>query len=220
MTYGFYSLVQDDALIAPQKLQDKQQTAKNTLMPWPASYREPFVAVSHSGFSLHLKAEAVNKQPEQFKQLPWDELLKSSATTEMQKLHSKSGWLYQGLWTTIGFQRLFSRLTATEQFHGCKITTLTGKTYTIPKNRLGQYRLVLKCEDKLLPPMYGGPLMIHCFDNYVEYAIQQVAEITLTLNEEALHLPNEQQGFSVTAMRAQTGNYYLINKDQIRQIRY
>ena len=219
MSYGFYSLVNDDSLVTVSA--DAQaQSAKFAMMPWPASYREPFVPILHQAYQLELKAEVTGQLSEQSKYFSWDELLKSAATTEMQKIHSKSGWMYQGLWTTIGFQRLFAKLQGVEQFHGCQLKTLGGKTYTIPKSRLGQYRLVLKCEDKLLPALYGGPVMVHCFDNYVEYAIEQVAEVTLCLKEESLHLPNEENGFSVTAMRAQTGNYYLINKEQVKHIRY
>lgn len=213
MTYGFYSLT-EEASVVPAS--GDASVTPSPVFSWPASCRDGFVSVDSASFSLRLSTEDNRLQ----KDVPWQEILRLPATTEVQKLHSKSGWMMQGFWSTLTFQRLMTKMPGTEPYNWVELISLNGQRVVLPKSRLNNYRLIFKCDDKFLTPMYGGPLWVHCFEHYVEYGIPQIAEIRFLTAERPSYHPSQELGFPQTAMRVQTGNYYMIHKEQIKHFRY
>jgi DMSO/TMAO reductase YedYZ molybdopterin-dependent catalytic subunit len=223
-TYGFYGLTED---VSPPRPTHPEAQAfgpastplsqhGNVFLPWPGTCRDGFAPISHEQYVLHLTTDDNRIK----KDIEWAELLRLPATTEVQKLHSKAGWMTQGFWSTLTFQRLLTKIPGTEPYHWVELISLTGQRVVMPKSRLNAYRLIYKCDDKFLPPTHGGPLWVHCFDHYVEYGIPQVSEIRFLSQDAPAYHPSQDYGFPQTAMRVQTGNYYMIHKDTIKHLRY
>ena len=214
MTYGFYNLTMADA---PN--QDGQTDLDHqglSVLPWPATYRDNYVSQDSNNYLLTITSD----DDKHFFQMDWQQFIKSPSTTEVQKLHSKAGWMYQGFWTTLTFPKLLARIPGYEHYSCVKLTSLNGEETYLPKNRIQQYRFVFKCDDKLIPSLYGGPVMVINFENYVEYAIPQVSAICLMSHEHTMQHPNNDIGFSNTSIKVQNGNYYLIHKEHIKHLRY
>lgn len=215
MTYSFYSLATQEADVASES-NAHQDSQANAVLPWPATYRDDYVLQDTAQYTLTLSSD----DEKHHHVIDWQQLIKMPSTTEVQKLHSKAGWMYQGFWATLTFQRLFAKIPGYEHYSCIRLKSLNGQEIYIPKNRMQQYRLVFKCDDKLIPPLYGGPVMVVNFENYVEYAVPQVQEICLLSTEHTMQHPNNDIGFSNTAMKVQNGNYYLIHKEHIKHLRY
>lgn len=181
-----------------------------TLRPWPATYRFGLPHVDLSQYTLQVRIEnqlAKSINAKQLAALP--------SFTESRRMTSKAGWTYYGQWKGITFQTLFSLFSTPHLYPWVRIETLTDQYAVIERQKLMNYRLLMESEGEPLSTLYGGPLLLHCFDYYMEYSIPHIKSIILMQGEHEYHHPSAAIGFTPENARVEPGRYYDIHHERI-----
>jgi DMSO/TMAO reductase YedYZ molybdopterin-dependent catalytic subunit len=183
--------------------------------PWPQQFREPLPQGDLSKFTLKLQVSGQTVKTLDMKQMA---ILPSFM--ENRRIASQSGWMYYGSWKGFSMQTLLNQIPNAEQAQWIEIKTLTGKKFVTDKASLIQYRLLKEADNEALTPDYGGPLMLHHFDHYIEYAVCHVASINLleAADSHQLEHPASRYGFALENARIQPGDYYAIHQQRITHL--
>jgi hypothetical protein len=178
--------------------------------PFPALYREPVPSFNIENYTLQVRIENQLAKTVGLKQLST-----LPAFKETRNIYSKAGWTYQGVWKGLSFQTLFSLFSTPQLYPWVRLETVTGDVCVLERKELLNYRIVTECDNQPLNIAYGGPLWVHCFDYYLEYAIPHVKSIILLQGEHQYQHPMEPLGFTLDQAPVASGEYYAIHQEQI-----
>jgi hypothetical protein len=190
--------------------QEATPEAPQTLRLWPAIYREPLPAFNLADYRLQIRIE--NQIP---KLMSMAQLATLPSFTENRRLTSKAGWTYYGQWKGVTFQTLFSLFSTPNLYPWVRLETLTGQHAILERMAILNCRLLTAGDGEPFSTLYGGPLWVHCFDHYIEYAIPHLKSIVLLQGTHQVVHPAEALGFSLAEARVMPGTYYDIHRERI-----
>ncbi len=192
------------------QVQAEDPVAQPQVHPWPAFYRDFLPTSSREEAGLEIRIE--NQLP---KVMDYKQLASLPSFRESRRIVSKAGWMYYGQWKGITFQTLFTMFSNPHLYPWVCLESLNGSRTMIERGALMNYRLLLECDGQALSPLYGGPIWLHCFDYYVEYAFPHVCRIVLMQGEHEYTHPSQAIGFTLEQARVVPGTYYAIHHQRI-----
>jgi hypothetical protein len=192
------------------RYEQEEEIHAGSIRPWPATYREPLPAFDLSQYSLLVRIE--NQIP---KSINWKQLHALPSFTENRRLTSKAGWTYYGQWKGVSFQTLFSLFSTPNLYPWVRLESLNGEHALIERTALLNYRVLFECDGEALTTIYGGPLMVHNFDHYLEYSIPHLKSIILLQGEHQPYHPHTAIGFLPEKARVEHGRYYDIHHERM-----
>lgn len=178
--------------------------------PWPAVYRRAIPDINLNNFSFQVRIE--NQLP---KVMTVKQLLLLPTFNEAKNIYSKAGWMYQGRWSGLTFQTLFNLFSTPNLYPWVRLESLDNQIAVIERQALMNYRLVADCDGQPLSPLYGGPLWVQHFEQYVEYGFSHLKSVTLLQGEHEYQHPHQALGFPREDAEVSAGEYYAIHKEQI-----
>ena len=197
------------SLQSPLKSNEAQE-----VLAWPALYRDGFVTPRLSNdFVFQIGIEKQLSKTMDMKQL---QALPSFL--EIRNITSKSGWTYQGKWRGVFTQTLLSLFSTPNLYPWIKLESFTGQHCILDRKSFFNSRLIWECDQQPLPVSYGGPLALHCFDHYIEYAFWQVKRIVLMTGEHEDYHPMQALGFLPEEALIASGEYYALHQQQMMYV--
>lgn len=196
-----------------QRYESQEAEAALSQLAWPGVFRDSLPDVTHEDFQF-----SVGIENQHAKLMQWKQIMTLPAFNESRRITSKAGWTYYGHWKGLTFQTLFSLFSTPALYPWVRLESLTGEVMVVERMNLSNWRIITESEGKLLSPLYGGPLLLHNFDYYMEYSMSNLAKVVLMQgNYEPLY-PFAKRGLKLDDARVKPGQYYAVHQEKLSTI--
>ncbi len=192
------------------RYEQEEERLGGLVRPWPATYRERLPHPSLDDFTLHVGIENQHAKAMTLKQIA-----ALPSFNENRRITSRAGWSYYGHWRGVTFHTLMNLFSNPQFYPWVRLESANGEYFIIDRQALMQYRVVLDCDGAPLSTLYGGPIWVHNFDYYTEYAMPHIQSVTLLQGTHRYHHPNQALGFDPADARVHHGEVYDIHLEKV-----
>ncbi len=197
-------------MTAFHSLYQQEQDDTEALRPWPAVFREAVPPFDRRTFALQIRIE--NQLP---KLVSESQLQALPSFTENRRITSRAGWTFYGQFKGTSFHTLLSLFSTPHLYPWARLESMNGQHSVMERKDLLNYRIVTEYNGQPLSTLYGGPLWVISFEEYIEYSIPHLKSIVLMQGEHTPYYPNDALGFKHEDAKLKPGRYYDIHHERM-----